>query len=172
MILKRIQFIVKISAILYFVGLFLLIVLKLFSIVPQKEFVDEIHIYYIYGTPIFILLTLFFILDKRNGLRRNLTWLILMPMFSFSFYILINFLSIFFYEYWVDFSISYEHKSDPSRTIREQLEDEGAFGYGRKRVVEVDPMFFIFQRVTLVDTNQIQMKEWCYVDKEGDVKWP
>lgn len=172
MILKRIQYLIKILATLYFFGLFMLIVLKVFSIVPQKEFTEEIQNYCFYGIPIFILMTLFFILDKRNGLRRNLTWLILMPMFSFSFYILINFLSIFFYEYWVDFSISYEHKSDPSRTIREQLEDEGAFGYGRKRVVEVDPMFFIFQRVTLVDTNQIQKKEWRYVDKEGDVKWP
>lgn len=172
MILKRIQFIVKIFAILYFVGLFLLIVLKLFSIAPQKEFVDEIHVYYIYGTPIFILLTLFFTLDKRNGLRRNLTWFILTPMFSFSLYILINLLSIFFFQYWVDFSIVYEHKSDSTRTIREQMEDQGAFGYGKRRTVEVDPMLFIFQRVTPVDTNQLEMKEWRYVNREGDVKFP
>ena len=72
----------------------------------------------------------------------------------------------------MDFSILYEHKSDSTRTIREQLEDKGAFGYGKRRMVEVDPMLFIFQRVTPVDTNQLEMKEWRYVNREGDVKWP
>lgn len=172
MILKNIQYIIKILATLYFFGLFMLIMLKVFSIVPQKKFADEIQNYCFYGIPIFILSTLFFTLDKRNGLRRNLTWLILTPMFSFSLYILINLLSIFFYEYWMDFSIAYEHKSDATHTIREQLEDKRAFGYGRKRFVEVIPMFFIFQRITPVDTTQLQMKEWRYVNKEGDVKWP
>ncbi len=170
--LKHIQTSIKLLAILYFTGLLMIILLKACSIVPQKEFTDEIQDYCFYGTPIFILLTLFFNVDKRNGLRRNLTWLILTPMFSFSLFILINLLSIFFYEYWMDFSIAYEHKSDATHTIREQLEDKGAFGYGRKRVVEVDPMFLIFQRVSTVDTTQLQMKEWRYVNKEGDVKWP
>ncbi len=163
---------IKLLAILFFTSLLIILVLKAFSIVPQKEFADEIQNYCFYGIPIFILSTLFFTLDKRNGLRRNLTWLILTPMFSFSFYIMINLLSIFFYQYWVDFSIAYEHKSDSSRTIRVQLEDEGAFGYGQKRFVEVDPMFLIFQRVSTVDTNKLHMKEWRYVNKEGDVKWP
>ena len=172
MIFKRIQYIIKILAILYFFGLFLLSVLKVFSIVPQKEFVDKIQDYCFFGTPIFILLTLFFTLDKRNGLRRNITWIILTPMFSFSLYILINLVSIFFYQYWVDFSIAYEHKSDSTRTIREQMEDQGAFGYGKRRIVEVDPMLFIFHRVTPVDTNQLEMNEWRYVHREGDVKWP
>jgi hypothetical protein len=170
--IKHIQKSIKLLAILYFISLWIILVLKAFSIVPQKEFVDKIQDYCFFGTPIFILLTLFFTLDKRNGLRRNITWIILTPMFSFSLYILINLLSIFFYQYWVDFSIVYEHKSDSTRTIREQMEDQGAFGYGKRRIVEVDPMLFIFQRVTPVDTNQLEMNEWRYVHREGDVKWP
>lgn len=170
--IKHIQKSIKLLAILYFISLWIILVLKAFSIVPQKEFVDKIQDYCFFGTPIFILLTLFFTLDKRNGLRRNITWIILTPMFSFSLYILINLLSIFFYQYWVDFSIVYEHKLDSTRTIREQMEDQGAFGYGKRRIVEVDPMLFIFQRVTPVDTNQLEMKEWRYVHREGDVKWP
>lgn len=170
--IKHIQKSIKLLAILYFISLWIILVLKAFSIVPQKEFVDKIQDYCFFGTPIFILLTLFFTLDKRNGLRRNITWIILTPMFSFSLYILINLLSIFFYQYWVDFSIVYEHKLDSTRTIREQMEDQGAFGYGKRRIVEVDPMLFIFQRVTPVDTNQLEMNEWRYVHREGDVKWP
>ena len=170
--IKHIQISIKLIAILYFTSLLIILVLNAFSIVPQKEFADEIQNYCFYGIPIFILSTLFFTVDKRNGLRRNLTWLILTPMFSFSLYILINLLSIFFYQYRLDFSIAYEHKSDATHTIREQLEDKGAFGYGRKRVVEVNPVFFIFQRITPVDTTQLQMKEWRYVNKEGDMKWP
>lgn len=172
MMLKYIQSIIKYFAILYFFGLIMLVVLKLFSIFPQKAFEDVIHRYAYIGIPIFILSTLVFTLDKRNGLRRNLTWLILTPMFSFSLYILMNLMSLFFYQNWVDFSIVYEHKSDSTRTIREQMEDQGAFGYGKRRIVEVDPMLFIFQRVTLVDTNQLEMKEWRYVNRDGDGKWP
>lgn len=170
--MKIIQYIIKVSASLYFIGLFALIVLRLCSIFPQKEFVDEIHVYYFVGIPICILSTLFFTLDKRNGLRRNVTWLLLTPIFSYSFYILINLLSLFFDHSYLDFSIVYEHKSDSKRSIREQFEDYGALGYGKTRVVEVDPLFFIFQRVTPVDTNQLDLKDWRYVNREGDLKWP
>lgn len=150
----------------------LLFVLRFFGVEPRSAYETEIEKNQVYGLPLVILLSLFLTVDKRNGFRRNITWLILTPMFSFSLYILINLVSIFFYHYWMDFSILYEHKSDSTRTIREQLEDKGAFGYGKRRMVEVDPMLFIFQRVTPVDTNQLEMKEWRYVNREGDVKWP
>lgn len=172
MMIKYIQSIIKFFAIFYFFGLFMLIVLKVFSIFPQKEFEDVIHRYAYNGISILIFSTLFFTLDKRNGPRRNLTWLILTPMFSFLLYILMNLMSMFFYQSWVDFSIVYEHKSDSTTTIREQMEDQGSFGYGKRRIVQVDPMLFIFQRVTPVDTNQLEMKDWRYVNREGDVKWP
>ena len=87
MMIKYIQSIIKFFAIFYFFGLFMLIVLKVFSIFPQKEFEDVIHLYAYNGISILIFSTLFFTLDKRNGPRRNLTWLILTPMFSFSLYI-------------------------------------------------------------------------------------
>ena len=52
------------------------------------------------------------------------------------------------------------------------MSDVGALGYGGRRFVNVNPVLGLFQKVTEIDTNQINRDEWIYVDREGDIKMP
>jgi hypothetical protein len=158
--------------IVYGIFICLILILSLFSIEPRKEYRELISTIVLYGIPIIVLLSLFFTLGRNNSKWINLQFLIITPIVATCAYITIALLSIFFENHWVDFSILYENKNDKNQTINEQLLDVGALGYGGKRFVNVNPVLGLFQKVTEIDTNQINRDEWIYVDREGDIKMP
>lgn len=151
----------------------LLFVLRFFGVEPHSAYETEMEKTQVYGLPLVILLSLFLTVDKRNGVRRNITWLILTPLFSFLVALLLSIVVVFSKQYWVDFAIPFAHNEDSNRTIREQLIDLGAHGYAhRGRVVEVRPTLVFFEYCVPVDTNQLQKSEWRYVNRDGDIKCP
>jgi hypothetical protein len=151
----------------------LLFVLRFFGVEPRLAYETEIENIQVYGIPLVILLSLFLTVDKRNGTRRNLTWIIITPIFSYACIFLMSIVMLFSTQHWIDFTITYQNKKDPNRTIREQLIDLGAHGYAHQgRVVEVRPTLVFFEYCVPIDTNQLQKSEWRYVNREGDVKFP
>jgi hypothetical protein len=151
----------------------LLFVLRFFGVEPRSAYETEIENIQVYGLPLVILLSLFLTVDKRNGVRRNITWLILTPIFSYLSAMFMPIVVVFSMQHWVDFDIPYAHNEDSNRTIREQYYDLGALGYKRPgRVVEVRPTLVFFEYCVPVDTNRLQKSEWRYVNREGDVKFP
>jgi hypothetical protein len=151
----------------------LLFVLRFFGVEPRSAYETEIEKIQVYGLPLVILLSLFLTVDKRNGVRRNITWLILTPIFTYLSAMFMSIVVVFSMQHWVDFVIPYAHNEDSNRTIREQYYDLGALGYKRPgRVVEVRPTLVFFEYCVPVDTNQLQKSEWRYVNRDGDIKFP
>lgn len=153
-----------------FIGLIL--ILSLFSIESKKEYRELISSIILFGAPIIILLSLFFTISKVNSKWVNILFLIITPIVTVCAYFTFALLSTFFENHWVNLSIIYENKKDKTHTINEQLLDVGAFGYSGKRVVKVNSVLVIFQKVTEIDTQKIDLNEWIYVDREADIKFP
>ena len=57
-------------------------------------------------------------------------------------------------------------KSNPNRTINEQIYDIGAFGYGQKRIVELKPFLKYWHKVQQIDTTKIETEKWIRVEKK------
>ncbi|MEN9997952.1 MAG: hypothetical protein RI922_942 [Bacteroidota bacterium] len=126
----------------------------------------------VFGIPISILLTLFFTVSSKNKKSINLQFIIFTPIIAFCSFFATIFFALLFGNDWVNLSILYENKMNRKETINEQLWDVGALGYGGKRLVQVKPMFGIFEKVNEIDTSQINKDEWVWVNREGDMKMP
>ncbi|MFN3918006.1 MAG: hypothetical protein ACK4K0_09720 [Flavobacteriales bacterium] len=50
--------------------------------------------------------------------------------------------------------------------------DIGAFGYGGKRIVVVEPFLKYWIKPTPIDTQLMNKEDWIYVNKQGDIKFP
>ena len=96
----------------------LLFVLRFFGVEPRSGYETEIENIQVFGLPLVILLSLFLTVDKRNGVRRNITWLILTPFFSYLSAMFMSIVVVFSMQHWVEFVIPYAHNEDSNRTIR------------------------------------------------------
>lgn len=165
--------IIRAIILIYLLFIGFLFILSLFSIEPSdKEFREINAELYFVGIPIVILFSLFFTLSSKNTKWVNIQFTIFTPIVTFFAYLTLAFLAIFFDDYWVNYSILYENKNNKHHTINEQKKDVGALGYSGDRVVEVQPILGVFQKVTIIDTLQINHQEWTLVNKEADIKWP
>lgn len=165
--------IIRAIIIIYLIFIGLLFILSLFSIEPSdKEFREIYAKLHFVGIPIVILLSLSFTLSSKNTKWVNIQFAIFTPIVTFLAYVTFVFLAIFFDDYWVSYSILYENKNNKHHTINEQKKDLGALGYGDDRIVEVEQVLGVFQKVTIIDTLQINHREWTLVNKEADIKWP
>ena len=117
--------------------------------------------------PFVILLTLFGSLKKRYDTLTKTTIVILTSIFSIvTFIFLFNSMFTLGFGIWVTESIIYQNKLNRKTEIRSQIYDVGAFGYGKRRIVKVDPFSCLFYKVTEIDTNRINKTEWKLVNKD------
>jgi hypothetical protein len=150
--------------------------LTIFQVFPY-EFSDykDRHLFYnvvIKGIPLAVLFTLFGSILKSNSDKVNWFILVLTILISGLTYIGQIFLFLMFdFGVWVTISTLYEHQEE-NKVIKEQMYDIGAFGYGGKRVVIVEPFLKYWIKITPADTQLINKKEWIYVEKQGDIKFP
>jgi hypothetical protein len=72
----------------------------------------------------------------------------------------------------VNEEIIYENNKNPEVTIKQQLWDIGAFGYGGQRTVKLTPFLEYWNSVEQVNTANIGRENWTLVQKEGDIKFP
>jgi Ca2+/Na+ antiporter len=165
--------IIRAAIIIYLIFIGLLFILSLFSIEPSnKEFREIYAELYVVGIPCVILSSLFFTISSKNSKWVNIQFVIFTPVVTFFAYLFFSFLSIYFEDHWVNNTIVYENKINRHHTINEQLKDVGALGYGGERVVEIKPFLGVFQKVTEMDTTQMNHKDWSLVNRQGDIKWP
>ena len=80
--------------------------------------------------------------------------------------------SVFGFGVWKNESILYRSKFDSKISINSQIYDVGAFGYGKRRIIKVKPIFKHFQITTNMDTIKMNKTEWIFVDEIGDLKFP
>ena len=128
------------------------------------------HDYYDFimqGIPIAFMLTLSGTLkpNKKNA-ERFLIVCVTMLTSAMSFF-LVGALSFQVgFGAWVDVAILYEHKNNRNVTIKEQVYDVGALGYGGMRTVKLTPFLKFWYKVTEVDSTKINRHEWVPVNKE------
>jgi hypothetical protein len=116
------------------------------------------------GIPVSILLTLVWTLRKSNSLNRNTTIVLTTLVgFLFSLFLLVFLLFTFGFGSWIDEEVLFKNKEEPEITIRKQVLDVGAFGYGGHRIIKLEPYFRIWNNATIVDTNEIDKTKWEYV---------
>jgi hypothetical protein len=133
----------------------------------SRSFYDIIML----GFPVAILLTLFGSLKRENTKTRN--GIIIVVTASASILCLAVMFCLIFavgFGNWVTSTTIYRHKTE-NKVIKYQLYDIGAFGYGRHRVVEVEPILKYWILPTEVDTTKIDKNQWKYVNENGDIKW-
>lgn len=142
------------------------------------EFADWHHMHLFYdiilrGLPIAILLTLGWTLKKDRPKKTNIVIGILTPIIAGGMFIGTIFLMFSFgFGAWVDEEIIYERRENPKVTIKQQLWDIGAFGYGGQRTVKLTPFLGFLNLVENVDTAAINKKNWTLVQKDGYIKFP
>ena len=171
--MKMLKLIVQLLMLCIVTLVIVLFILRFMGVNPQSNYQSTVEAIEIYGFPMVILLSLFLTLDKRNGIRRNISWVIVTPILSYTCIFLMSIVMLFSTQHWIDFTIAYQNKKDPNRTIREQLLDLGAHGYAdRGRVVEVRSTLGFFEYCIPVDTNKLQKNEWRYVNRDGDISFP
>ncbi|MFL9830818.1 hypothetical protein ABS764_08155 [Flavobacterium sp. ST-87] len=134
----------------------------------QNHFYDTI----IFGLPFAILLTLFGTLKKENSNPKNWTFGILTVLTSAICFIgQLYMIFAFGFGYWTTTKTIFKHRKE-NLEIKEQLYDIGAFGYGGFRIVETKPFMYFWILPTPIDTATINKKEWKFVNKEGNIKFP
>lgn len=171
--MQLIRKIIGFLIIAYLIFLGILFLLSLFSIeLANKDFRQFYPSLWFIGIPFIILLSLVFTLSNKNTKWMNIQYMIYTPLVSICTLFTLSFFAMFFEDHWVDFTILYENKEDKTHTINEQKHDVGALGYGEDRVVELKPVFGIFQYVMKCDTTKINRNEWKLVNKAGEVKFP
>ena len=113
-------------------------------------------------------------IKKRNSKDKNwgtagLTILIAVAVFIGMFSLLVQ-----TFGGWTNERILYRNIKDNNISINEQIWDVGALGYarGRKRIVELIPMFNYFYQVKSIDTTKLDKSEWKFVNEEGDIYYP
>ena len=116
------------------------------------------------GIPVTILLTLVWTLRKSNSLNKNTT-IILTTLVGFliSIFLLVFLLFSFGFGSWIDEEVLFKNNEKPEITIRKQVLDVGAFGYGGHRIIKLEPYFKIWNNATIVDTNKIDKTKCKYV---------
>lgn len=125
-----------------------------------------------FGFPIAIILTLFGNLKKENSKIKN--GIIIAGTALVSILCLVIIFSLIFkigFGNWVTSETIYRHKTE-NKVIKSQLYDLGAFGYGRRRIVEIKPIFKYWILPIEVDTSNIDTSQWKLVKEEGDIKFP
>jgi len=124
------------------------------------------------GLPIAILLTLFGTFKRKKTRVQNLTFLGVTVLISImSFFIVVSLMFSIGFGAWTTVSTLYRHKTE-DKVIKEQLFEEGAFGYGGKRIVEIKPVLKYWILPTKIDTSKINKNEWKFVNEQGDIKFP
>lgn len=173
--MKRIQTIFKWMTLLFF-GI--AISAMTFGQLIPIEFADWRHMHLFYditlqGLPIAVLMTLTWTLKKDRPQKTNIAIGILTPTIAIGIFFLTLFL-MFSYGFgaWVDEQIIYENKANPNVTIKKQLWDIGAFGYGGQRTVKLTPILEIWNWVEEIDTTEIQKDNWILVEREENIKFP
>lgn len=173
--MKRIQKIFKWITLLFF-G-FAIYAMTIGQIVPI-EFADWHHAHLFFdiirqGLPIAILLTLVWTLKLDRPRKTNIAIAILTPIIAGGMFIGTIFIMFSFgFGAWVDWELVYENKENPTVTIKEQIWDIGALGYGGRRTVKLTPILGLWNWVEQIDTATLDKAKWTLVQKEGEIKSP
>lgn len=123
--------------------------------------------------PLAIVLTLAGTLKKGNTTAENLGVVIsTVIVLAISVYVLVTMMFSLGFIVWTNEAILYRNREHVSHTINMQLADQGALGYGSRRIVLIKPFTPLFNNVTEVDTKKLNKSEWEYVNEEGDLKFP
>lgn len=173
--MKQIQQIFKWITLLFFgIAIYALTVGQIVSI----EFADWKHTHLFYdiilqGLPVAILLTLIWTITQDRPKKKNIAIGILTPIIACGMFFGTIFLMFSFgFGAWVDEEIIYESKVNPEVTIKQQLWDIGAFGYGGHRTVKLTPILGLWNWVEHIESAKNDEENWTLVQKEGDIKFP
>lgn len=123
--------------------------------------------------PFAILLSLIGTIKKKNKIEKN--WIIgimtVIGAVACFFYLTSIMFSVGFGA-WTTETILYENTDNKNITIKKQIYDAGALGYGGDRIVKLTPFLYYFRIVEETDTTKIDKSKWIFVNKEGDIKVP
>lgn len=134
---------------------------------------SDFYSFIFFGLPISICLTLFGTIKSKNNKSKNLLIGFLTIVLSIMcFLVLVTSIFSIGFGAWTNETILYRNKYNKELTIKQQIYDLGAFGYGKRRTAELKPFLNYFEIVKIVDTTKIDKTKWLKVNEEGDLNFP
>jgi hypothetical protein len=117
--------------------------------------------------PFAVLLTLSGTIKRRHTKLKNLSIAgITIIFFLFSFYMIMGLMFRIGFGAWIDQETLYQNRSDQSISVKRQIFDAGALGYGGTRIVKLKPFLYYWNIVTEVDVADLDQKEWVLVAQD------
>ncbi len=175
--MKKIDFIYKFIFWLAIIAIVISIfTLTIGQIIPiefnNNTYQSDFYSFIYFGLPISIGLTLFGTIKRQNDKLRNLLIGFLSIVLSFiCFFVLVNSMFSIGFGAWTNETILYRNIQNKKLTINQQIYDLGAFGYGKRRIAEINPFLKYFEIVKLIDTTKIDKTKWVKINEEGDLNF-
>jgi hypothetical protein len=165
------------AAILFFISLFGGLVLYSVLSLEFKNsgYVNDLYSYLIFLIPLTILLTMAGTINKRNSKEKNSTVMWLTFFIAIVVFVVLLSIAMFIgFGGWRNEAILYRNNKDKNISINQQIWDVGALSYdrGSKRVVKLKPLLSYFYQVSIIDTTNLDKREWMFVNEEGDIHYP
>ena len=133
----------------------------------SQQFYDTI----IQGLPIAILFTLTGTIKRTNNQSKNFTIIVVTiigSIVSFSLMVSmlfsVNFLSI------TNHILLYKGRTNQTTIIMTQTIGQGALGADGHRIVKLEPFFYFWNKITIVDTTTIDKADWIFVNKKINLR--
>jgi hypothetical protein len=116
--------------------------------------------------PFAVLLTLSGTIKKRYTKLKNLsiTGITIMTFF-FSCFMIMGLMFRIGFGAWIDQETLYQNRANQSISVKRQIFDAGALGYGGTRIVKLKPFLYYWNIITEVDVEDLDQKEWVLVAK-------
>ena len=113
------------------------------------------------GTPLAVLATLSGTIKKQHTrLRNRLTIFATACAFIVAVWFLLSQMFTLGFSSWTTSEIMYRDRQDSTKQVLRQRFDAGALGYGRERIVVLQPRLFLFSEVHTWDSTQPERAAW------------
>lgn len=133
----------------------------------SQQFYDTI----MQGLPIAILFTLTGTIKRTNNQSKNFTIIVVTIIGSIvSFYLMVSMLFSVNFLLITNHILLYKGRTNQTTIIMTQTIGQGALGADGHRIVKLEPFFYFWNKITIVDTTTIDKADWIFVNKKIDLR--
>lgn len=133
----------------------------------SQQFYDTI----MQGLPIAILFTLTGTIKRTNNQSKNFTIIVVTIIGSIvSFYLMVSMLFSVNFLPITNHILLYKGRTNQTTIIMTQTIGQGALGADGHRIVKLEPFFYFWNKITIVDTTTIDKADWIFVNKKIDLR--
>ena len=133
----------------------------------SQQFYDTI----MQGLPIAILFTLTGTIKRTNNQSKNFTIIVVTIIGSIvSFYLMVSMLFSVNFLLITNHILLYKGRTNQTTIIMTQTIGQGALGADGHRIVKLEPFFYFWNKITIVDTTTIDKADWIFVNKKINLR--